>query len=76
MSLLITKYERQVHDIHIAAYFMNLINREKNLDNHNERRIQRVFRSSANSTEEADIMYIHFSLWRRQLSSFDKGAIC
>lgn len=38
--------------------------------------MQKFFRQSANSIEEADTMYIHFSLWRRQLSPFDKGAIC
>ena len=46
------------------------------LDDYNNKRILTFFQTCAPSHEEANLMHTHFSLWREQLTPFEKGALC
>jgi|SRR5579859_5635261 len=70
------RYERQVHDIYIAAFYLDPVNRTIELDDYNNQRILTFFQTCARSQEEANLMHTHFSLWREQLTPFEKGAFC
>src|SRR5579859_4408751 len=70
------RFERQVHDIHIAAFYLDPVNRTIDLDDYNNQRILKFFQRCARSEEEANLMHTHFSLWREQLTPFEKGAFC
>ena len=70
------RYERQVHDIHIAAFYLDPVNRTIPLDDHSNQRILKFFQQCARSEEEANVMHTHFALWREQLTPFEKGAFC
>ena len=70
------RYERQVHDIHIAAFYLDPVNRTIELDDHSNQRILKFFQQCARSEEEANVMHTHFALWREQLTPFEKGAFC
>ena len=71
-----TRYERQVHDIHIAAFYLDPANRTIELDDYSNQRILRFFKKCSRSEEEATVMHTHFSLWREQLTPFEKSAFC
>ena len=77
-SLLSTdaRFERQVHDIHVAAFYLDPVNRTIDLDDYNNQRILKFFQRCARSDEEANLIHTHFSLWREQLTPFEKGAFC
>src|SRR5579859_440032 len=46
------------------------------LDDYNNQRILKFFQKCARSEEEANLMHTLFSLWREQLTPFEKGAFC
>jgi len=55
---------------------LNPVNRTTELDDRSNQRIWRFFQKCARSEEEADIIHTHFSLWREQLTPFEKGSFC
>ena len=71
-----TRYERQVHDIHIATFYLDPVNHTIELDDYSNQRILQFFKKCARSEEEAAVMHTHFSLWREQLTPFEKSAFC
>jgi len=59
-----------------VAFYLNPINRTTPLSDYHNQRIMDFFKRCAQSDEEAFEMHMHFSLWRQQLTPFEKGAFC
>jgi hAT family C-terminal dimerisation region len=82
--LLINRYERQVHDIHIVAFYLDPVNVGIPVDHHNERRIYNFFKDITDSSDQLEELHTHFTLFNQSLTLFEQptladphsGALC
>jgi|SRR5579859_5963056 len=70
-----TRYERQVHDIHIAAFYLHPVNCTIELNDYSNQRILQFFKKCARSEEEANLMHTHFSLWREEEEKLEEEIV-
>jgi len=56
-----TRFERQVYDIHIAAFYLDPVNHTIDIDDYNNQRILKFFQKCARS-EEANLIHTYFTL--------------
>lgn len=70
-----SSYERQVHDVHIAAFYMDPQNVGIHIDDYNERRILNFFSQIATTRAEQEQLHIQFNLYNKALAPFTRPTL-
>ena len=70
------RYQRQIIDIHIAAYHLLPLKHDADLSPVNERRIYNLFRRYTSSDEEYATITAQFEDFRAQDGDFDSERVC